>query len=123
MKRVQEIYADLIELGVPAEDARFVLPNATNTNLKITINYLELQHMADLRLCTRAQWEFRHVMGRMRGEIMRRYPWLGKNIGPKCMAFRMGYCDEPYKDYLACPFARSRPHKQDVISGFPQIEG
>ena len=58
----------------PGEDARFVLPNATTTNFKITINFASLLHMADLRLCTRAQWEFRRVVSLMRAEIFRRFP-------------------------------------------------
>ena len=58
----------------PAEDARFVLPNATNTNFKVTVNFLELLHIADLRLCTRAQWEFRKVVALMRAEVMRTLP-------------------------------------------------
>ena len=36
--------------GVPAEDARFLLPNATNTNFKITVNFQSLLHICDLRL-------------------------------------------------------------------------
>ena len=108
-------YANLVEAGIPAEDARFVLPNATNTNFVVTVNFLELQHIADLRLCTRAQWEFRQVVAKMRGEINRSYPWLGKQLGPKCMAFRMGYCDESYDDWKACPLSKLRPHQSEVI--------
>lgn len=108
-------YERMVLAGIPAEDARFVLPNATNTNLKFTVNFLELQHMADLRLCTRAQWEFRHMMAKVRGCIMRKYPWLGKQLGPKCMAFRMGYCDETKKDWAACPLSKVRPHRSEVI--------
>ncbi len=115
MHTLQLAYDTYIAAGVPEEDARFVLPNACHTNLKLTVNFTELQHMADLRLCTRAQWEFRHVMGRMRGEVMRSFPWLGKQLGPKCMSFRLGYCDEPYEAWAACPFSRSRPHKSEVI--------
>ena len=63
---VARLYDRMVEAGVPAEDARFVLPNATNTNFKITVNFLELLHIADLRLCTRAQWEFRKVVAMMR---------------------------------------------------------
>jgi thymidylate synthase (FAD) len=54
--RLAVLYDKLVQAGVPAEDARFVLPNATNTNFKITVNFLEFLHIADLRLCTRAQW-------------------------------------------------------------------
>ncbi len=63
-----ELYQELLDAGVPAEDARFLLPNATSTNFKIVVNFQELLHICDLRLCTRAQWEFRKVAALMRAE-------------------------------------------------------
>ncbi len=68
------LYDAMVQAGVPAEDARFILPNATQTNFKVTVNFLELLHIADLRLCTRAQWEFRKVVAMMRAEVMRKFP-------------------------------------------------
>ena len=71
----EETFGQLLGLGkawrvVEARlDARFLLPNATNTNFKVSVNYLELLHIADLRLCTRAQWEFRKVVSLMRAEV------------------------------------------------------
>ena len=109
--RLAALYDKMVQAGVPAEDARFVLPNATNTNFKVTVNFLELLHIADLRLCTRAQWEFRKVVALMRAEVMRRLPLLGRYMQPKCGEYRMGYCDEPYEDWERCPIGRKRPHK------------
>lgn len=114
--RIAALYDRLVQAGVPAEDARFVLPNATNTNFKITVNFLELLHIADLRLCTRAQWEFRKVVAMMRGELMRRFPELGRYLQPKCGEARQGYCDEPYEDWERCPIGRKRPHKRDLFA-------
>jgi thymidylate synthase (FAD) len=114
--RVAALYDRLVQAGVPAEDARFVLPNATNTNFKITVNFVELLHIADLRLCTRAQWEFRKVVAMMRAEVMRSYPELGRYLQPKCGENRLGYCDEPYEDYARCPIGRKRPHKRDLFA-------
>src|ERR1700730_3161624 len=65
-QEIGQIYGQLIDAGVPGEDARFVLPNATSTNFKVTVNFAELLHICDLRLCTRAQWEFRKVASLMR---------------------------------------------------------
>jgi thymidylate synthase (FAD) len=110
------LYDKLVQAGVPAEDARFVLPNATNTNFKVTVNLLELLHIADLRLCTRAQWEFRKVVALMRAEVMRKLPMLGRYMQPKCGEHRMGYCDEPYEDWQRCPIGRKRPHKTDLFA-------
>ena len=114
--RVAALYDRLVQAGVPAEDARFVLPNATNTNFKITVNFVELLHIADLRLCTRAQWEFRKVVAMMRAEIMRKFPELAQYLQPKCGEHRLGYCDEPYEDYARCPIGRKRPHKRDLFA-------
>jgi thymidylate synthase (FAD) len=113
--RLAELYDKLVQAGVPAEDARFVLPNATNTNFKVTVNLLELLHIADLRLCTRAQWEFRKVVALMRAEVMRKLPMLGRYMQPKCGEHRLGYCDEPYEDWQRCPIGRKRPHKTDLF--------
>jgi len=109
-------YLELIEAGVPAEDARFLLPNATNTNFKVSVNYLELLHIADQRLCTRAQWEFRKVVSLMRAEVKRAIPELARTLQPKCGEHRLGYCDESYADWEACPIGRVRPHKSTLFA-------
>jgi thymidylate synthase (FAD) len=114
--RLAALYDKMVQAGVPAEDARFVLPNATNTNFKVTVNLLELLHIADLRLCTRAQWEFRKVVALMRAEVMRQLPMLGRYMQPKCGEHRLGYCDEPYEDWQRCPIGRKRPHKSDLFA-------
>ena len=103
------LYERLIEAGVPAEDARFLLPNATNTNFKITVNFLELLHICDQRLCTRAQWEFRRVAALMRAEVVRAVPPLGRMLQPKCGELRQGYCDETTTPGRPAPSAASVP--------------
>jgi len=113
--RVGALYEELVEAGVPAEDARFLLPNATNTNFKVTVNFASLLHICDLRLCTRAQWEFRRVAALMRAEVMRVAPELGRFLQPKCGEHRMGYCDEDYDAWQACPIGRKRPHKRELF--------
>ncbi|MEO9256632.1 MAG: FAD-dependent thymidylate synthase, partial [Tepidiformaceae bacterium] len=113
-EQVGALYEEMVANGVPAEDARFLLPNATNTNFKITVNFQSLLHICDLRLCTRAQWEFRKVAALMRSDVMKAVPELGRYLQPKCGELRMGYCDESEKDWEACPIGRVRPHK-DVL--------
>jgi thymidylate synthase (FAD) len=110
-----DLYREMLEAGIPAEDARFLLPNATNTNFKITVNFAQLLHMCDLRLCTRAQWEFRRVAALMRAAVMRVAPEMGRFLQPKCGELRMGYCDEGYEAWKACPIGRKRPHKQELF--------
>ncbi|MGC8767411.1 MAG: FAD-dependent thymidylate synthase [Brevinematia bacterium] len=115
MEEISKFYQFALEKGIPAEDARFVLPNATPTNFHILVNFRELQHIADLRLCTRAQWEIRQLVAKMRSEIMKVIPELGKFLQPKCGEYRLGYCDEDYKEYQKCPLSKVRPHKDDIF--------
>jgi thymidylate synthase (FAD) len=117
-EQIGRLYQDLIDAGVPAEDARFVLPNATSTNFKVVVNFQEMLHICDLRLCTRAQWEFRKVAALMRSEINKRFPELGRYLQPKCGERRWGYCDEDYAAWEACPIGRTRPHKRDLFQLF-----
>lgn len=125
LRAIQEAgrtYQELVDAGVPAEDARFLLPNATSTNFKVSVNYLELLHIADQRLCTRAQWEFRKVVALMRAEVKRRFPELAGFLQPKCGEFRLGYCDESYEDWQACPLGRKRPHKQTLFDLYERAQ-
>jgi len=115
MREISDFYQSALNEGIPPEDARFALPNATPTNLHILVNFRELQHIADLRLCTRAQWEIRQLIAKMRSEIMKVIPEIGKFIQPKCGEYRLGYCDEDYKEYIKCPLSKVRPHKEDIF--------
>ena len=115
-----KLYEEMVAAGVPAEDARFLLPNATNTNFKITVNFQSLLHICDLRLCTRAQWEFRRVAALLRAEVARAVPELGSYLQPKCGELRTGYCDESVEDWEACPIGRVRPHKDALFRLYDQ---
>ena len=54
-------YQTLLEMGIPAEDARYLLPNAAETKIVVTMNARELQHFFGERCCNRAQWEIREL--------------------------------------------------------------
>lgn len=73
------------------EDARFVLPNASETKLVMTMNARELLHFFRLRCCNRAQWEIRALAKAMVAEVYPISPGLFKNAGPSCVA---GVCPE-----------------------------
>ncbi|MCH4184495.1 MAG: FAD-dependent thymidylate synthase [Eggerthellaceae bacterium] len=81
----EEAYKQLIEAGVPAEDARFVLPNATETKIVVTMNVRELLHFFELRCCNRAQWEIRAVAQRMLELARPTAPFIFKDAGPSCV--------------------------------------
>jgi len=61
MENIVETYKSLLSLNIPEEDARFVLPNATETKMVATANARELMHFFKLRLDTHAQWEIRNL--------------------------------------------------------------
>ena len=115
VQRISVAYRKALEAGIPAEDARFVLPNAAPTNFQIMVNFAEMQHIADLRLCVRAQWEIRKMVARMRLEIKRAIPDLGPYLQPKCGENRQGYCDESLEDWQKCPLGKVRPHKKALF--------
>src|SRR5574341_950925 len=120
MKEITRVYRTALERGVPAEDARFVLPNATPTNFQVMVNFQELLHIADLRLCWRAQWEIRHMVALMRREVMRAIPEIGGYLQPKGGDRRMGYGDEPVKEGEKWPLGKVRPHKEQILDVFRQ---
>lgn len=57
----RKAYVALQRLGIPKEDARFVLPNATQSEIVITANFREWRHIIQLRGSQGAQWEIRRV--------------------------------------------------------------
>ena len=65
MMETMNTYRCLVAAGVPKEDARFILPNATTTNIVVTMNARELLHFIELRSSPRAQWEIRELAHEM----------------------------------------------------------
>lgn len=88
-----ELYSRMQEAGIPAEDARFILPSAMETQLVMTMNARELLHACSLRLCPRSQWEIVELFERVKAEVKKVAPTLGDELRPKC--YRLTYCDEP----------------------------
>jgi len=117
---ITRLYARAIEAGIPPEDARFVLPNAAPTNFQVVVNFAEMLHIADLRLCLRAQWEIRRMVALMRAEIRRVLPELAEHLQPKCGERRQGYCDESHEDWAKCPLGKVRPHKSTLLELYSQ---
>lgn len=92
MELVSDLYAEFVENGIKKEDARSILPNATASSIVCSLNLRELIHLANLRLCTRAQLEIRMAVKKMCELIIEKEPWLKEHLVPKCE--RIGYCDE-----------------------------
>lgn len=72
------------------EDARFVLPNACETRILMTMNVRELRHFFSLRMCSRAQWEIRAVAEQMHRLCLETAPSLFADAGPACLRGKCG---------------------------------
>lgn len=96
MRQIQAWYDEWVEkLGNDGastyEDARFVLPNAAETKLLVTMNARELLHFFTVRCCSRAQWEIRTLAGEMLRLVKAVAPVIFRNAGPACLR---GSCPE-----------------------------
>lgn len=87
----ERAYNHLIANGIPAEDARFVLPNACETKLIMTMNIRTLLHFFEERCCNRAQWEIRQMANMMLDICKEIAPNLFANAGASCVR---GRCKE-----------------------------
>lgn len=92
MNEINDAYLKLISLGIPAEDARAVLPNACCSNITVTVNLRELMHICNERLCSCAQHEIRKLIKEMTNEVVNILPFMKNYLVPKCVM--LGYCNE-----------------------------
>jgi thymidylate synthase (FAD) len=115
MKQARAAYDRLVELGLGEgrgkesvqEDARFVLPNAAETKIVVTMNARELRHFLQVRCCNRAQWEIRDLAWRMRAMLKEIAPNLFEGTGPGCL---YGDCPE---GKMTC----GKPYKPEDVDG------
>lgn len=91
MRYMMNLYQRMLEEGIPAEDARYVTPQAVTTTLYMTMNARELLHFFSLRTCNRAQWEIREMADRMLILCRNLSPEIFGNAGPGCVT---GNCPE-----------------------------
>lgn len=98
MNQIEEWYkewqAQLGQGEKSNEDARFVLPNACETRVLLTMNVRELWHFFSLRMCSRAQWEINDLATRMHRLCLDVAPALFAHAGPACLR---GKCPEGEK--------------------------
>ena len=94
INRINHAYCDLVHMhGIKMEDARFLLPNACETEMYFSCNLRELIHIANERLCTRAQWEIRDVVREMVKKVDESVRWM---LVPKCES-GFAICNSPCK--------------------------
>lgn len=77
-------YETLLELDIPGEDARFVLPNACASVIDVSMDFRSFMNFCAERECLRAQWEIRAMANKMHALVSEAAPTLSKFLGPKC---------------------------------------
>ncbi len=115
MAQAQHVYEEIVkrlhERGIEGElanqDARFVLPNAVDTKMMVTMNARELLHFFRMRCCYRSQWEIRQVAEAMLRLCQKVAPTIFDRGGPACLsgpcpegAYRCGRMKEVRARYL-----------------------
>ncbi|MGE4469114.1 MAG: FAD-dependent thymidylate synthase [Desulfovibrio sp.] len=105
MAEVNSAYADLRAILVAHgreskanEDARFVLPQAAETKIMVTMNCRALRHFFHLRCCNRAQWEIRALADAMLAICKEKLPAVFATGGARCE--ELGFC--PESERFAC---------------------
>ncbi|MGI6192732.1 MAG: FAD-dependent thymidylate synthase [Christensenellales bacterium] len=94
------------------QDARFVLPNAAETKMMVTMNARELIHFFRLRGCNRAQWEIRALAWAMLGLCYSAAPAIFGHAGPDCIN---GECSE---GKMSCGRMKDVEHKHKQLLDF-----
>ena len=103
-KTTEKYYTKLLASEIPAEDARYVLPNAVSTKIVLTMNARELRHFFALRCCNRAQWEIRDMSCRMLKLAKEVAPILFETAGPDCVSVGCTEsmpCGNPWKKFTS----------------------
>ncbi|MDN5348271.1 MAG: thymidylate synthase [Clostridia bacterium] len=108
IEEIRRLYRDLQAL-IPAEDARYILPEAVTTNIICTFNARSLFNFFRLRCCRRAQWEIRELAEKMRTEVRKVAPNLFARAGPSCET--EGIC---YEGKYTCGRAKEIRRREGV---------
>ncbi len=82
---IHKFYEEMINSGIDAEDARYILPNASETKMIMTMNARELLHFFTVRCCNRAQTEIRKLATLMLKDVKKVAPVIFEKAGPNCL--------------------------------------
>jgi len=95
MTYISHSYKALQDLNIPKEDIANILPLGMESKMVLKINARAILHMAELRLCNRAYWEFRNFMKELLGVLSKLDDEWAKIVSyakPKCEVY--GKCTE-----------------------------
>ena len=99
------------------EDARFVLPNACETKIVVTMNARSLYNFFAHRCCNRAQWEIRELAEQMYKLVYKVAPTLFSHAGPSCAV--KGVCPE---GNMSCGKMAHMVAKYNIIRADAEME-
>ena len=113
MDYITNVYAKLLAMQIPGEDARMVLPNACCSEICVKMNLRTFMNFCNERLCSCAQWEIRRMAKQMVKEVLKVAPELKEFLVPKC---------EKHPGYAFCTETKKRscgkhPIISEVFSG------
>ena len=110
LMKAQDTYNTLKELDIPGEDAAFILPGGSKSNIVMTMNCTALLNFFGQRSCTLAQWEIRKLSNKILKICKEKLPVVFEDAGSKCEFLKY------------CPESKARccgkyPHKDVVLGG------
>ncbi|MBU1998577.1 MAG: FAD-dependent thymidylate synthase [Candidatus Omnitrophota bacterium] len=122
MQDIQKGYDEFLQsfkkIGASGEkvnqDARFILPQAAETKIVVSMNCRELLHFFAVRCCNRAQWEIHFLADEMLKLCQDKLPAVFKHSGAKCV--KLSYCPESAQ--FSC---RKFPLKEEIIKKKSQV--
>jgi len=114
MTGVRNVYCELLQDGVPQQDARGILPTNILTNILFKANLRALSELISARLCYRTQGEFQDVAKLMKKEVLFVHPWAEEILEVCCI--KNSLC--PWKNYDKCPLKKKFPK----LKGIPEDE-
>jgi thymidylate synthase (FAD) len=80
MEKSKYLYDHMVEVGIPKEDARYILPDADYTHIAITMNARELRDFFQKRISKHAQWEIREMATQMFDIAVNTYPCMFEDL-------------------------------------------
>lgn len=90
--KMYEDYERMIKRGIKKEDARFILPQASETSLYITFNYRSLLNFYEERGCYAAQWEIKQLADMIKQNVEMIVPILAEHMVPRCQVYKNLKC-------------------------------
>lgn len=83
MDAIEDYYNSIIEDGIPAQDARGILPNNFQTSIVMKLNLRTLADLVGKRQNARAQGEYAFVVQQMTSQVLNKLPWAQDFLYPE----------------------------------------